>query len=219
MPLTTPLLAQKDIFQPFNNNYVFLDVAHNNNNLLTDADQVTVTLEMMDIQHEHQSVPTAEDVQQQPQQPPAASFQSDTAAQLVRPSTVPTLQVQNADKLTDVRSSSARTSNTKTNSNGYQSLEDVEDEGTISPMSPIDEQVLEEVLYSRPTLRLGREMSMRFRAQTAIPSRRKRVYKSLPHGAKRPKTTSTLSTGIMVCVYVCMCVCVYNDYVSVCEAV
>ena len=69
-------------------------------------------------------------------------------------------------------------------------LEQQEGDDTSPPLSPIDEQVLEEVLYSRPTLRLGREMSMKFRAQTAaIPSRRRRVYRSLPHGTKRPKTS------------------------------
>ena len=85
-------------------------------------------------------------------------------------------------------------------SGGYQPLAKDEDH----PMSPIDEQVLEEVLYNRPTLRLGRELSMRFRAQTAIPSRRRKTYQSLPHSAKRPKTTGALSIGV------CVCVCVWE---------
>ena len=74
---------------------------------------------------------------------------------------------------------------------GYQSLE----EDGEAPMSPIHQEIVEEVLYNRPTLRLGREMSMRFRARTAIPSRRRRIYHSLPHGAKRPKTTAAASSG------------------------
>ena len=80
-------------------------------------------------------------------------------------------------------------------SNGYQPLE----ENSEPPMSPIDELVLEEVLYNRPSLRLGREVSMRFRAQTAVPSRRNKVYQSLPHGSKRPRTTATGG-----CLFVCL---------------
>ena len=99
----------------------------------------------------------------------------------------------------------------KSSGDGYHSREEEESEQPLTPpMSPIDEQVLEEVLYSRPTLRLGREVSLRNRARTAIPSRRRRVYQSLPHGAKRPKTSGTLPSGVLhsVCVSVCLCVCV-----------
>ena len=79
--------------------------------------------------------------------------------------------------------------------NGYQALE----ENNEAPMSPIE--VLEEVLYNRPSLRLGREVSMRFRAQTSVPSRRRRVYHSLQHRAKRPRTTDTLTSGVCWLVY------------------
>lgn len=85
----------------------------------------------------------------------------------------------------------------KATSNGYQTLE----ENSEPPMSPIHEVMLEEVLYNRPSLRLGREVSMRFRAQTAVPSRRKKVYQSLPHGSKRPRTSGTLTSGVCLFVY------------------
>lgn len=119
-----------------------------------------------------------------------------------RPSTVPNLHSRTDKHDSAARSKSAKPSNKK-HGKGYESLEDLEgEEDSEGGLSPIDEQILEEVLYSRPTLRLGREMSMRFRAQTAIPSRRRRIYKSLPHGAKRPKTTG--ASGPCVYVFVCM---------------
>ena len=113
-----------------------------------------------------------------PSTTPSTSLQP-RSGEIVRPSTTPSSLPIRKDE-------PART-------DGYQSL-DEDGERAMSPMSPIDEHVLEDVLYNRPSLRLGRELSMRFRAQTAIPSRRRRrVYQSLPHGAKRPKTTTAVS--------------------------
>ncbi len=191
--------------------------------ILPDAGQLTITLEMTDItEHDQHSTRAASNNNKQRQhepQPGATIISiSQPSTTPVRPSTVPNLHSQMDKHTTNksaTRSKSANTSSSKKNGNGYQSLNDVEDlegegddEGgrVTSPLSPIDEQVLERVLYSRPTLRLGREMSMRFRAQTAIPSRRRRVYKSLPHGAKRPKTTDALNaSGLCVCMHIVIC--------------
>ena len=146
----------------------------------------------------------------------------------VRPSTVPNL-LSRTDKQNAAADSAAATrpkttgtiNNSKKKDNKrYHSLNEVEDleqqedddRQLTPPLSPIDEQVLEEVLYNRPTLRLGREMSMKFRAQSAsIPSRRRRVYKSLPHGAKRPKTAGALTAS-----GVCVCVCVHIIVLMLC---
>lgn len=178
-------------------------------------------------QPQSQLVATIISVSQPGTTPPPSN--TTTTPPALRPTTVPIFQSR-TDKLTPADSASAAATRPKTtgaisskkkkDNKRYRALSEVEDleqqgDETSPPLSPIDEQVLEEVLFSRPTLRLGREMSMRFRAQTAaIPSRRRRAYKSLPHGAKRPKTTGTLATsGVKLrgeymyeCVQVILCV-------------
>ena len=162
--------------------------------------------------------------------PPPPSNTTTTTPPVFRPTTVPIFHSR-TDKHTTAESASAAATRPKTtgavnnkkkkDKKRYRALSEVEDleqqegDDTSPPLSPIHEQILEEVLYSRPTLRLGREMSMKFRAQTAaIPSRRRRVYRSLPHGAKRPKTTDAAlaASGVKLRgegvhamnVYVCM---------------
>jgi hypothetical protein len=199
---------------------------------LTEAGQLTITMEMSDVaepQTSRGSAAAGSNKNAPPQQLAATIISisqpnTTTAAATItktppalRPSTVPhsssrTDKHTTADSAfvaatTRPKTTGAITNKKKKDNKGYRSLDEVVDleqqgDGSTSPpLSPIDEQVLEEVLYSRPTLRLGRQMSMRFRAQTAaIPSRRKRAYKSFSHGIKRPKTTGAL-TGSGVCAY------------------
>ncbi len=198
---------------------------------LTEAGQLTITMDLSDVSEPQTSrgssaaasAAAGSNKNGPPQQlaatiisisQPGTTTTTKTPPAL-RPSSVPhsssrTDKHTTADSATTTRpkTTGAISNKKKKDNKGYRSLDEVVDleqpgDGSTSPpLSPIDELVLEEVLYSRPTLRLGRQMSMRFRAQTAaIPSRRKRTAKSFSHGIKRPKTTGALTgSGVCVCV-------------------
>ena len=162
---------------------------------------MTVNLEMAVFEQERT---TAEGALQPPQAPTitatSSSLELATAA-TVRPSSVPSsvhqIQTDKQSITKKKRSISARLSGSnilESENRGYSNLEEIEDvaeERSMSHLAPIDEQVLVEVLNTRPTLRLARQMSMRFRAQTAVPGQRKKRYRTLPHGIERLKTVDT----------------------------